>query len=56
MYAAQQVATKKASGKPGTSVAVGRMGTLQIGPAGDVAMAQPFEFDKSNVDQFAKLF
>ncbi|HWO10327.1 MAG TPA: rhamnose ABC transporter substrate-binding protein [Polyangiaceae bacterium] len=56
VYAAHQVATKKASGKPGTSVAVGRMGMLQIGPDGDAAMAQPFEFDKSNVDQFAKLF
>jgi len=56
VYAAQQVVTKNASGKPGTSVAVGRMGTLQIGPNGDAAMAQPFVFDKSNVDQFAKLF
>ena len=56
VYAAQQVVTGKASGKPGTSVGVGRMGTLQIGPSGDAAMAQPTVFDKSNVDQFAKLF
>jgi rhamnose transport system substrate-binding protein len=56
VYAAHQVVTKKASGKPGTSVSIGRMGTLQIGPNGDAAMAQPFVFDKSNVDQFAKLF
>lgn len=56
VYAAHQVATKKASGKPGTAVAVGRMGSLQIGANGEAAMAQPFVFDKSNVDQFAKLF
>lgn len=56
VYAAHQLVTEKASGKPGTSVAVGRMGTLQIGPNGEAAMAQPFVFDKSNVDQFAKLF
>lgn len=56
VYAAQQVVTKKASGKPGTTVAVGRMGSLQIGANGEAAMAQPFVFDKSNVDQFAKLF
>jgi rhamnose transport system substrate-binding protein len=56
VYAAHQVVTKNASGKPDTTVFVGRMGTLQIGPNGDAAMAQPFEFDKSNVDQFAKLF
>jgi rhamnose transport system substrate-binding protein len=56
VYAAHQLVTKKASGKPDTAVSVGRMGTLQIGSNGDVAMAQPFVFDKSNVDQFAKLF
>jgi len=56
VYAAQQVATKKASGKPETTVSVGRMGTLSIGANGEAAMAQPFVFDKSNVDQFAKLF
>lgn len=56
VYAAHQVVTKKASGKPDTTVAVGRMGTLQIAGNGEAAMAQPFVFDKSNVDQFAKLF
>jgi len=56
VYAAWQVVSGKASGKPGTAVGVGRMGTLQIGASGDAAMAQPTVFDKSNVDQFAKLF
>ena len=56
VYAAQQVVTQAASGKPGTAVAVGRMGTLAIGPSGEAAMAQPSVFDKSNVDQFAKRF
>jgi len=56
VYAAWQVVTKKASGKPDTTVPVGRMGALQIGANGEAAMAQPFVFDKSNVDQFAKLF
>jgi rhamnose transport system substrate-binding protein len=32
------------------------MGTIAIGSDGSAAMAQPFVFDKSNVDQFAKLF
>jgi rhamnose transport system substrate-binding protein len=56
VYAARQVVTQQATGKPGTSVAVGRMGTLGIDPNGDAAMAQPYVFDKSNVDQFAKFF
>jgi rhamnose transport system substrate-binding protein len=56
VYAAHQVVTKKASGKPDSTVSVGRMGTLQIGSNGEAAMAQPFVFDKSNVDQFANVF
>jgi rhamnose transport system substrate-binding protein len=56
VYAAQQVATKKATGKPGTAVPVGRMGKITLDANGDTAMAQPFVFDKSNVDKFAKMF
>lgn len=56
VHAAQQIVTAKASGKPGTTIAVGRMGTLRIDENGDAAMAEPFEFDKSNVDQLAKFF
>jgi rhamnose transport system substrate-binding protein len=56
VYAAAQLVRKKATGKPGTTVSVGRMGTLSIDLNGDAAMAEPFAFDKSNVDQFAKFF
>jgi rhamnose transport system substrate-binding protein len=56
VFAANQVLTKKATGKPGTTVSIGRMGTLTIDPNGEAAMAKPFVFDKSNVDKFAKFF
>ena len=56
VYAAYQVLSKKATGKPGTTVPVGRMGTLTIDPSTDTAMAEPYVFDKSNVDKFAKMF
>jgi rhamnose transport system substrate-binding protein len=56
VYAAQQVLTQKASGKPGTTTSVGRMGTLSIDENGEAAMAEPYVFDKSNVDQLAKFF
>jgi rhamnose transport system substrate-binding protein len=56
VYAAQQLATEKATGKPGTTISVGRMGTLSIDENGDAAMAEPYVFDKSNVDQLAKFF
>src|ERR1044071_5699183 len=56
VYAAHQIATKKATGKPGTTVSVGRVGKLTIAADGETAMAEPFTFDKSNVDKFAKMF
>ncbi len=56
VYAAHQVRTKKATGKAGTSVSIGRMGKMAIDQNGESAMAQPFVFDKSNVDKFAKFF
>ncbi len=56
VYAAQQVRTKKATGKAGTTVSIGRMGKMAIDENGESAMAQPFVFDKSNVDKFAKFF
>jgi rhamnose transport system substrate-binding protein len=56
VYSAYQVLTKKATGKPGTTLTAGRMGALEIDTNGDVAMAKPYVFDKANVDQFAKFF
>jgi len=56
VYAAHSLAAKKADGKPGSEVPVGRMGKLKIDAAGEAAMAEPFVFDKTNVDKFAKFF
>jgi rhamnose transport system substrate-binding protein len=56
VYAAQQILTKKATGKPGSTVSIGRVGKLTIDPNGETAMAQPYVFDKANVDKFAKMF
>ena len=56
VYAAHSLAAKKATGKPGTEVPVGRMGALKIDQAGEAAMAEPYVFDKTNVDKFAKFF
>jgi len=56
VYAAHQILTKKATGKAGTTVPIGRVGKLTIAPNGEAAMAEPYVFDKSNVDKFAKMF
>jgi len=56
VYAAHSLIAKKATGAAGTEVPVGRMGALKIDAAGETAMAEPFAFDKTNVDKFAKFF
>jgi rhamnose transport system substrate-binding protein len=56
VYAAYEVAAKKATGQSGTTVPVGRMKQITIDENGEAAMAEPYVFDKSNVDQFAKMF
>lgn len=56
VYAAVQIVTKKATGAPGTEVAIGRMGKMKIQANSEAAMADPFVYDKSNVDKFAKIF
>jgi rhamnose transport system substrate-binding protein len=56
VYAADQLMNKKATGKPGTEVAIGRMGKMKIDANGEAAMSNPFVYDKSNVDKFAKIF
>jgi rhamnose transport system substrate-binding protein len=45
-----------ADGKPGSKVTAGRMGEIAIGDNGDAAMADPFTFDKSNIEKFAAIF
>jgi rhamnose transport system substrate-binding protein len=56
VYAAHSLLAKKATGMPNTEVPVGRMKSLKIDANGDAAMAEPFTFDKANVDKFAKFF
>ena len=43
-------------GGPGSTVKMGRKGETKVGPDGEAAMGEPFTFDKSNVEQFAKIF
>ena len=50
------IASGKADGKPGSTIKVGRMGDIKIGDDGQAAMADPFTFDKSNIEQFSKIF
>ncbi len=40
----------------GTTIHVGRMGDIKIADDGSAAMSDPFTFDKSNIEKFAKIF
>lgn len=53
---AAMIASGKATGKPDTKVHAGRMGDIAIGADGSAAMSDPFTFDKSNIEKFAKMF
>ncbi len=47
-YAKEQVS--------GNEVDAGRMGTITVDENGEAAMAEPFTFDKGNIDKFAQIF
>jgi rhamnose transport system substrate-binding protein len=47
---------KGAPAGPGSTVKMGRKGETKVGDDGEAAMGEPFVFDKSNVEEFAKIF
>jgi rhamnose transport system substrate-binding protein len=58
-YASTQILAGIIAGEkadPGSTVKMGRMGSTKIDAKGEAAMGEPFTFDKSNVEKFAKIF
>ena len=59
-YAATTIAYNlvkgKAEAKPGAEIPMGRMGKVTLDSNNEGAMADPFVYDASNVEQFAKIF
>lgn len=47
---------KGGEAKPGAKLSMGRMGELTLDDTNSGAMAAPFTFDKSNIDEFAKIY
>jgi rhamnose transport system substrate-binding protein len=56
IMAASQFISGKASGKAGDKISLGRVGSVTLDAKGEAAMSEPFTYDASNVDQFAKIF
>ncbi|HVL20407.1 MAG TPA: rhamnose ABC transporter substrate-binding protein, partial [Amaricoccus sp.] len=53
---AYNLATDKAEAKPGAEIPMGRMGNVKLDDNNDGAMADPFVYDKSNIEQFKSIF
>lgn len=56
IYAASQFVSGKVTGKVGEKISLGRVGTVTLDANGEAAMAEPFTYDASNVEKFAKFF
>ncbi len=58
-YAATQIMADILGGAaytPGSMLKMGRLGETKVGPDGEAVMGEPFVFDKSNVEKYAKIF
>jgi len=56
IYLAHDLAVKKEKAKPGAVLSMGRVGKLTLDANNEGAMANPFIFDKSNIDQYSKIY
>lgn len=50
------LATEAATAEPGATIGMGRMGELELDDATTGAMANPFTYDASNIEQFREIF
>jgi rhamnose transport system substrate-binding protein len=59
-YSATQIAYRlvkgDTDGAPGSEIEAGRMGKIKVGDNGEAAMADPFVYNSSNIDEFSKIF
>ncbi len=53
---AHQLATEAATASPGAEISIGRMGTITLDDTNAAAMADPFVYDSSNIDDFKEIF
>ncbi len=53
---ADQLVNKKAEAKAGSTIAIGRVGSITLNDKLEADMAPPFEFNKGNIDEFSKIY
>lgn len=56
IYLAHDIAVNKAEVKPGAKLSIGRVGEVTLDDTNSAAMAAPFTFDKSNIEEFSKIY
>jgi rhamnose transport system substrate-binding protein len=56
VYLANDLAVKKEEAKPGAKLSIGRVGEVTLDDTNSAAMAAPFTFDKSNIEEFSKIY
>lgn len=56
VYLAHQIATEKVEAKPGAQISIGKVGSVTLDDNNAAAMAAPFQFDKSNIEEFSKIY
>ncbi|RUV53506.1 rhamnose ABC transporter substrate-binding protein, partial [Mesorhizobium sp. M5C.F.Ca.IN.020.29.1.1] len=56
VYLAHDLAVKKEEAKPGATLSIGRVGKVTLDDTNSAAMAPPFKFDKSNIEEFSKIY
>lgn len=56
IYAASAFIKGTAKGAAGEKISLGRVGTATLDKDNEAAMAEPFTYDATNVDKFAKIF
>jgi rhamnose transport system substrate-binding protein len=53
---AYRLAKDEATAEPGATISIGRMGEVTLDENGEAAMADPFTYDASNIDEFSSIF
>lgn len=53
---AYHLAKEEAKAEPGATIPIGRMGSVTLDDNNTAAMADPFTYDASNIDQFSSIF
>lgn len=53
---AYQLATGAATAEPGATISIGRVGQITLDDTNSAAMAPPFQFDKTNIEEFSKIY